>query len=468
MSRDYCATRIAAATVCVPLLMQSAPCFARDAPVVTSCSVISVGGEKAFPNRRLGTAILKWDDTLIVSGGPLSAGIVYRYRGDARVGFELIDTLGRPDDPISSFGQSIEVDGDWLFVGDPRFDPGRGIGAGGVFGFVSMDGALVERARVLPPNNDITMRFGESLAIWDGMLAVGAPDDEFGAGSVYLYEWRDGEWCLRHTVRCDECGSSAQFGSVVRVAGEALLVGAPFAHSDGAFSGAITIVERRDLSKTSGRVITCGVRRLRNPAGPGATLGYRFDADADGRIVVTALAEKAIWLYEAYDEEPETILQLKDGSPWILGSGLDIARGSVAVGAMAVLESGEHDRVFMATNVWASGNGSEFVFAELIPPVPAGLFGESVALLDSHTLVAGGSLSSTYGAVAGDVLLFDLHRSGKCCSDVDGDGKVAITDVLSVLAAWRAYGTFADANRDGLVDFDDVLAVISSWGGIDC
>ena len=60
---------------------------------------------------------------------------------------------------------------------------------------------------------------------------------------------------------------------------------------------------------------------------------------------------------------------------------------------------------------------------------------------------------------ASDVLELD-----GCDGDVNADGVVDVTDLLSVIAAWGDQGGDADVNGDGSVDVSDVLAIISAWG----
>ena len=53
--------------------------------------------------------------------------------------------------------------------------------------------------------------------------------------------------------------------------------------------------------------------------------------------------------------------------------------------------------------------------------------------------------------------------SGLCPNDIDGDGMVAVSDLLTVIDQWGGAGT-ADINEDGIVDVVDLLSVVGSWG----
>jgi hypothetical protein len=67
------------------------------------------------------------------------------------------------------------------------------------------------------------------------------------------------------------------------------------------------------------------------------------------------------------------------------------------------------------------------------------------------------------------LVLVDLSAAGiDCTGDVNDDGSVNVTDLLTVIDGWGACGDTcpADITGNGTVDVEDLLAVIGSWG--DC
>lgn len=50
-----------------------------------------------------------------------------------------------------------------------------------------------------------------------------------------------------------------------------------------------------------------------------------------------------------------------------------------------------------------------------------------------------------------------------CPADVDGDGQMAVGDVLAVLGAWGQGDPALDLDGSGLVDVGDLLLVIAAW-----
>ncbi|MHC5027068.1 MAG: hypothetical protein ACYTGR_09960 [Planctomycetota bacterium] len=56
-----------------------------------------------------------------------------------------------------------------------------------------------------------------------------------------------------------------------------------------------------------------------------------------------------------------------------------------------------------------------------------------------------------------------------CPGDVDGDGVVAVSDLVSVIVAWGPYAPCPpqvpeDVNGDCVVDVQDLVGVLTSWG----
>ncbi len=51
-----------------------------------------------------------------------------------------------------------------------------------------------------------------------------------------------------------------------------------------------------------------------------------------------------------------------------------------------------------------------------------------------------------------------------CVPDIDGDGQVAVTDLVAIIVAWGTDDASADLNDDGVVDVTDLVTVITTWG----
>jgi hypothetical protein len=77
--------------------------------------------------------------------------------------------------------------------------------------------------------------------------------------------------------------------------------------------------------------------------------------------------------------------------------------------------------------------------------------------LDSCDIVAGGS---------GDANGNGTPDECECIGDIDGDGSVAVSDLLDLLATWGPCGAPcpADLDGDGAVAVADLLALLAAWG----
>ena len=51
-----------------------------------------------------------------------------------------------------------------------------------------------------------------------------------------------------------------------------------------------------------------------------------------------------------------------------------------------------------------------------------------------------------------------------CTGDIDGDGEIAVTDLLAVIDQWGQSSSPADINGDGIVNVTDLLIVVGNWG----
>jgi hypothetical protein len=69
-----------------------------------------------------------------------------------------------------------------------------------------------------------------------------------------------------------------------------------------------------------------------------------------------------------------------------------------------------------------------------------------------------------YAALAGT----NIFTPGQCAGDLDGNGHVDATDLVSVLLAWGPCPTCPeDLDGNGVVDVVDLIAIIMAWGPCD-
>ncbi|MBL4591665.1 MAG: FG-GAP repeat protein [Phycisphaerales bacterium] len=242
------------------------------------------------------------DNGLIVVGAPLNdnlaldAGAVYVF--DAKTGVQLRkivtpDSFPRED----NFGISVAIEGDILVVGQSHngsgtvflFDaktgqtvtelsPGGSSSGGGCAGcIVAIRGDTVavsqktsgfsgylgagevvlyhistgtEYLRLFPKDISSNDNFGSSIALGEGVVAVGSfrdDDESFDSGSAYLFSSITGEQLLK--VIPGDGISQGRFGSSVGVLGDGLVVGAVWDDDNGEFSGSAYVFDQRTEEK---------------------------------------------------------------------------------------------------------------------------------------------------------------------------------------------------------------------------
>lgn len=185
------------------------------------------------PEDRFGArALLVGDDLLIgMFAEDISSeeeiGVVYVY--DFETG-DLKRTIDNPDpDPYDNFGMALAWDAetDKLFVGTTAWLPVSGAGPGVVEVFDYSSGDHLQT--ISSPNPIENGRFGQSLALVDGNLVVGAGHETVGgveAGVAYLFDGDTGAYIRKFLNPTPDAGDG--FGEFVSAAGNNVIVSARY------------------------------------------------------------------------------------------------------------------------------------------------------------------------------------------------------------------------------------------------
>ena len=148
---------------------------------------------------------------------------------------------------VDQFGHQVVAD-DTLVVASSRNDNS---GKGSVWVFPSTDISEQSGVNYEAPDGAPTDCFGQSLALHDDYLIVGAPFDDDNAdtsGSVYVYDRSDLS-AQPVKLTSPEPHASQRFGRSLAVAGDSLFVGAADEQS-GYQSGSVYVYNLNDLSET--------------------------------------------------------------------------------------------------------------------------------------------------------------------------------------------------------------------------
>lgn len=201
----------------------------------------SLSSSGAGTGTRFGAALALAGERLAVAATsqgrpPERAGAVHLYRleGDAWRAWEQLAPDGLPSG--ARFGSSLALQGDLLAVGadgdSPTLseadaaaaDPGAALATGAVY-LYRLGSEPQQVARLTPPPGGAAPAYGASLALADGLLAVGAPGGDYGgarSGPVFVYREAGSEWVLAARLGVEE-GPSERFGPALALVGRTVV-----------------------------------------------------------------------------------------------------------------------------------------------------------------------------------------------------------------------------------------------------
>jgi len=151
------------------------------------------------------------------------------------------------------FGFSVDIDGETAVVGAYQDDlgPGAGIDAGSAWVYQRNAAGVWSAGSQLWPNSTSSAasdNFGYSVAIRDGLIAVGAPFQDGvpigsspDAGRVYLFGSVGGSYSEIDSFELQDAGDN--FGYSIAIDGRMLVVGAPGDDEKGNDAGAVFLFE---------------------------------------------------------------------------------------------------------------------------------------------------------------------------------------------------------------------------------
>jgi len=338
--------------------------------------------------------------------GGIASGAAYLF--DAATGTQLADLT--PDDPEEGdeFGNSIAIDNGIVAVGAWRADE-HGDGSGAAYLFDASTGNQLDK--LLPDTGNNYQTFGVSIAIDDGIVAIGArtyfvPGQGYTFAKVYLFDVSTGNQFHRLQADIENYNGDlgGHFGDAVDINNGLVAVGTPNRSIFFDHSGAAYVFDAKS----------------------GEQLHFIFPADGHDRDY--------------------------------FGNSISIDNGVLAIGA-----NGDD-------SAWAAGSAYLFdaVSGAQIDKVLASDgsafddFGNSIAI-DNDMVVIGAVGDDDNGENSGSVYVFD-DGNGGCPEDLDESGVVDVGDLLILLAGWGGPG--GDVNGDGIVNVADILELIGAWGTV--
>jgi hypothetical protein len=130
------------------------------------------------------------------------------------------------------FGSTVAVSGDTAVVGAPLSDNGTNANQGSTYVFTRSGGVWTQQQKLTANDGEAGDSFGGMVALDGDTLAVSARYDDLGAsfdvGSVYVFKLNGGVWTELDRFEAIDGDKDDNFGSMVALSGDTLLVGVGF------------------------------------------------------------------------------------------------------------------------------------------------------------------------------------------------------------------------------------------------
>ncbi|ARA94351.1 hypothetical protein AWN76_015115 [Rhodothermaceae bacterium RA] len=253
---------------------------------------------------RMGTAVALSGDVALVgaAGDGDGTGAVYAFRYDAGGTWLADGTLvGSGVQPGDRFGVALALEDGTALIGAPD----QGSGAVYVFRHDEAAGAWTETALLFGNGTDDGDRFGEAIALHDGLALIGAPRHGTGAAFAFAHDPDTDGWTGQGILRPFDGTRQDRFGVAVALTDDEAWVGAPYAarmdgrvyrftREDGEWTGSTKLAHEADAHRQrfGGQLAVRGA--LAAITLPGADYGAGrvavFERTADGWTEQTVLA----------------------------------------------------------------------------------------------------------------------------------------------------------------------------------
>ncbi|MCA9274148.1 MAG: FG-GAP repeat protein, partial [Phycisphaerales bacterium] len=346
-----------------------------------------------------------------------------------------------PDDGASNdnFGHAIATDGVYVVVGSPA-DDDNGLQSGSAYVFDATTGMQLNK--LLPADGAAADRFGQAVAIANGIAVVGVRNDDdngSASGSVYLFDVATGSQLHKFTATDSE--ASDFFGSSVAIADGIVAVGAYGNDDLGNQSGSAYI-----FSAATGQQIT---KLLPDDGSPGDFFGLSIAVD-NGIVLVGAPADSdygfeagSAYLFDAFSGQQlgklvPTSIQAED----FFGCSVDIDGELLVIGAYGDDEVATEAGAAYLYDLKSQQQISKLTVTDATDTDWCGF----EVSLSGDMAIIGSHLSDVNGMNSGAVYLFDTTTSLRIATLLPDDGTSVDTFAisLSLQDGVAAIGAFGD------------------------
>lgn len=188
----------------------------------------------ATANSRFGWSVAIYGEVMVVAARSTSAisfesGAIYIFERSGGSWIQAAKVVGNDTSTFDKIGHRVATNGQQVFASSLSAT-GMEPGAGAVYAFGKVRGNWIQLDKIFPTDGYFGQGFGMSLAVEGDVLAVGADrDSDVGhrVGAVYVYERAGFGWRVQEKVYPVAPEFLGRFGFSVALSGGTLAVGEP-------------------------------------------------------------------------------------------------------------------------------------------------------------------------------------------------------------------------------------------------
>ncbi len=186
------------------------------------------------------------------------------------------------------FGNASEAVDGKLIIGAPGENSIMGFDTGAVYIYDINTG--VELMKITANDATASAHFGDSLAVDDGMIVIGAPGAENGQGGVYVFDVETGMEITKLDPIAQDGFAGPRFGQALDIDNGVIVVGTPNGRDDENLFGMVQLFDA-----TSG--IQTSMLRVRDPLNNARRFGYSVLIES-GLVVVGAIDTSTALIFD--------------------------------------------------------------------------------------------------------------------------------------------------------------------------
>lgn len=302
-------------------------------------------GAARFPEQGFGCAVAVSNQFVFVGalkhsiegsfGIQNGAVYVFRNLGPSWEQAQLLTVVDSDD--FEYFGNSLafEPDQGRLVVGGV----GRGNSQGAAYVFVTNGSIFTQEARLTASDGINFEDFGDAVATQGQTIVVGASNQNFGTGAVYVFE-READWVEHQKILAPDADQSDKFGAAVALDGNTLVIAAPSKKRPGdelLQAGVVYVYERFNGAWEVSQII---VPNDRDAGIFGDSVALR-----DGVLVIAVPSKSEAVILEKQDGQWVEVDRVSSGNEVFVldsfGNAMALQDGTLVIGARSADVGGQ-------------------------------------------------------------------------------------------------------------------------------